>query len=168
MSQAAVYFGKYRGEVSDNQDPLMTGRIKATVPDVLGSQTTGWALPCAPFGGSGVGFFAIPTVGAEVWIEFEHGDPEYPVWSGCFWGSAKDMPPLILAPPYQKLMVVTSGGQSITLDDTPGAGGITLTTSAGQKLVLSSTGVVIDNGMGAKIELTGPQVSVNSDALQVT
>jgi len=166
MSQAA-YFGKYRGLVSDNKDPLMTGRIKATVPDVLGSEDTGWALPCAPFGGSQTGFFAIPTVGAGVWIEFEHGDPEYPVWSGCWWGSAEDMPPLILAPPYQKLMVVTSGGQSITLDDTPGVGGITLTTSGGQKLVLSATGVVIDNGMGGKIELTGPQVSVNSGALQV-
>jgi uncharacterized protein involved in type VI secretion and phage assembly len=167
MSLAGAYFGKYRGLVADNKDPLMTGRIKATVPDVLGSQQTGWALPCAPFGGSGVGFFAIPTVGAAVWIEFEHGDPEYPVWSGCWWGSAADMPPLILAPPYQKVMVVTSGGQSITLDDTPGVGGITLTTSAGQKLVLSSTGVVIDNGMGGKIELTGPQVSVNGGALQV-
>lgn len=166
MSQAS-YFGKYRGLVSDNEDPLMTGRIKATVPDVLGSQDTGWALPCAPFGGSQTGFFAIPTVGAGVWIEFEHGNPEYPVWSGCWWGSAADMPPLILAPPYQKLMIVTSGGQTITLDDTPGIGGITLSTSSGQKLVLSATGVVIDNGMGAKIEMTGPQVSVNSGALQV-
>jgi uncharacterized protein involved in type VI secretion and phage assembly len=162
-----TYFGKYRGLVSDNTDPLMTGRIKATVPDVLGSQETGWALPCAPFGGSQTGFFAIPVVGAGVWIEFEHGNPEYPVWSGCWWGSAADMPPLILAPPYKKVMIVTSGGQTITLDDTPGIGGITLSTSSGQKLVLSATGVVIDNGMGAKIEMTGPQVSVNSGALQV-
>jgi uncharacterized protein involved in type VI secretion and phage assembly len=162
------YFGKFRGKVTDNQDPMMTGRVKASVPDVLGDQDTGWALPCAPFGGSQLGFFAIPTVGATVWVEFEHGDPDYPIWSGCYWGSASDMPSDLLAPPYKKLMVVTSGGQSITLDDTPGSGGITLTTSAGQKLVLSSTGVVIDNGMGAKIELSGPQVSVNSGALQVT
>ncbi len=166
MSQEA-YFGKYRGLVADNQDPLMTGRVRATVPDVLGSQQSGWALPCAPFGGPQTGFFAIPVVGAGVWIEFEHGDPEYPVWSGCWWGSAADMPPLLLAPPYQKLMVITSGGQSVTLDDSPGIGGITLTTSGGQKLVLSSTGIVIDNGMGAKIELTGPQVNVNSGALEV-
>lgn len=167
MSQDS-YYGKYRGIVADNQDPLMTGRIRATVPDVLGSQQSGWALPCAPFGGPQTGFFAIPVVGAGVWMEFEHGDPEYPVWSGCWWGSAADMPPTLLAPPYQKVMVITSGGQNITLDDTPGAGGITLTTAGGQKLVLSPTGVVIDNGMGAKIELSGPQVSVNSGALQVT
>lgn len=166
MSQNG-YFGKYRGIVQDNQDPMMTGRVRASVPDVLGSQQSGWALPCAPFGGSQTGFFAIPTVGAGVWIEFEHGDPEYPVWSGCWWGSAADMPTLLLAPPYQKVMVVTAGGNSITLDDSPGIGGITLTTSGGQKLVLSSTGVVIDNGMGAKIELSGPQVSVNGGALEV-
>ena len=163
-----AYFGKYRGKVTDNQDPMMTGRIKASVPDVLADQDTGWAMPCMPFGGSQIGFFAIPTVGATVWIEFEHGDPDYPVWSGCFWLSTTDMPSLLLAPPYQKVMVVTSGGQSITLDDTPGTGGIMLTTSGGQKLVLSSTGLVLDNGMGAKVELTGPQVSVNSGALQVT
>jgi uncharacterized protein involved in type VI secretion and phage assembly len=168
MSKGPPYFGKYRGLVADNKDPLMTGRIKATVPDVLGSQKTGWALPCAPFGGSQVGFFAIPTVGAGVWIEFEHGNLEYPVWSGCWWGSPADMPPLILAPPYQKTMIVTSGGQSITLDDTPGIGGITLTTSGGQKLVLSPTGVVIDDGMGGRIELRGPKVNINGPALQVT
>ena len=109
----------------------------------------------------------LPTVGAGVWIEFEHGDPDFPIWSGCWWGSAAEMPPVLLAPPYKKVMIQTEGGTSITLDDTPGIGGITLQTSAGQKLVLSATGIVIDNGMGAKIEITGPSVSVNDGALEV-
>jgi len=161
------YYGKYRGVVTDIQDPLLTGRIKARVPDVLGDQESGWAMPCAPFGGNQTGFFALPTVDAGVWIEFEHGDPDYPIWSGCWWGSAAEVPPLLIAPPYKKVMVVTEGGQSITLDDTPGVGGITLETSTGQKIVLSSAGVEIDNGMGAKISLTGPQVSVNNGALDV-
>ena len=162
-----TFLGKYRGIVTDVQDPLMTGRIKAKVKDVLGDDESGWALPCAPFGGSGVGFFALPTVGAGVWIEFEHGDPDYPVWTGCWFGSAKDMPTALLAPPYKKVMIVTDGGNKITVDDTPGIGGITLETSGGQKLVLSATGVTLDNGMGGKIELTGPKVSVNSGALDV-
>ncbi len=161
------FFGKYRGVVSDTTDPLMIGRVRATVPDVFGDQESGWALPCAPFGGDGVGFFAVPTVGAGVWIEFEHGDPEYPIWSGCWWGSAAELPPLVFAPPFQKVMIVTEGGQAVTLDDTPGVGGITLETSGGQKIVLSATGVEIDNGMGAVISLTGPQVSVNNGALDV-
>jgi uncharacterized protein involved in type VI secretion and phage assembly len=164
MSQ---YFGKYRGVVSDNQDPLMLGRIKARVSEVTGSDETGWALPCAPFGGSGMGFFAIPDTGAGVWIEFEHGDPDYPIWAGCWFGSAAEIPSQLLTPPYQKTMIKTKGGNVITLDDTPGAGGITLETSAGQKIKLSAAGIEIDNGMGGVIKLTGPKVDVNSGALEV-
>ena len=166
-SQAARYYGKYRGVVSDNEDPLMIGRVRAKVADVLGDSESGWAMPCAPFGGSQTGFFAIPSSGAGVWIEFEHGDPDYPVWSGCWWGSVAEMPPLLLAPPYKKVIIQTEGGQSIILDDTPGIGGITLQTSAGQKVVLSATGITIDNGMGGSISMMGPQVSVNSGALEV-
>ena len=114
-----------------------------------------------------MGFFAIPSTGAGVWIEFEHGDPDYPIWSGCWWGSVAEVPPLLLAPPYKKLMIKTEGGTNILLDDTPGIGGITLETSAGQKIVLSSVGLEINNGMGGVIKMTGPQVSVNNGALEV-
>jgi len=161
------YYGKYRGVVTDNKDPLMTGRVKARVPDVMGDKETGWAMPCAPFGGSGVGFFALPTVGAGAWIEFEHGDPDYPVWSGCWFGSAAEMPPILLAPPYKKTLIKTEGGNSVLLDDTPGIGGITLETSGGQKVVMNATGVEITNGQGASIKLTGPQVSINGGDLEV-
>jgi uncharacterized protein involved in type VI secretion and phage assembly len=163
-----TFYGKYRGVVTDIKDPLMTGRLKARVPDVMGEKETGWAMPCAPFGGSGTGFFALPKVGAGVWIEFEHGDPEYPVWSGCWWGSAAEMPPVLLAPPYKKMLLKTEGGNSVLLDDTPGVGGITLETSSGQKIVMSATGIEITNGQGASIKLAGPQVSINGGALEVT
>jgi uncharacterized protein involved in type VI secretion and phage assembly len=162
-----TFFGKYRGTVTDINDPLMTGRVRAKVPDVMGDLESGWAMPCAPFGGSGMGFFALPQVGAGVWIEFEHGDPDFPIWSGCWWGSVAEVPPLLLAPPYKKLIIKTEGGNTVILDDTPGIGGITLETSGGQKIVMNAMGIQIDNGMGGKIELTGPQVSVNSGALEV-
>lgn len=165
MSQP--YWGKYRGTITDINDPLMQGRVKANVQDVLGDQESGWALPCAPFGGDQTGFFALPKVGAGVWIEFEHGDPDYPIWAGCWWGSPAEVPPLLLAPPYKKLMIVTEGGQTVTLDDTPGIGGISLETSGGQKIIVSTTGIEIDNGMGASIKLTGPQVSINGGALDI-
>jgi uncharacterized protein involved in type VI secretion and phage assembly len=164
---SSQFFGKYRGTVTDIQDPLMTGRIKANVPDVMGDQESGWAMPCAPFGGSGMGFFALPKVGAGVWIEFEHGDPDYPIWTGCWFGSVAEMPTDLLAPPYKKVMIKTEGGHSIVLDDTPGIGGITLQTSGGQKIVMNAMGIEIDNGMGGKIKMTGPQVSVNDGALDV-
>jgi len=161
------FYGKYRGIVTDIHDPLMMGRIKATVADVLGELVSGWALPCAPFGGNGMGFIALPSVGAGVWIEFEHGDPDYPIWCGCWWGSMAELPPVLLTPPYKKLMIKTEGGNSILLDDTPGIGGIVLETADGQKLKLSATGIEIDNGMGGTLKLTGPQVSVNDGALEV-
>lgn len=161
------FFGKFRGTVTDIQDPLMTGRIRAKVPDVLGDLESGWAMPCAPFGGSGMGFFALPKVGAGVWIEFEHGDPDFPIWVGCWFGSVAEMPSDLLAPPYKKVMLKTEGGHSIILDDTPGIGGITLQTSGGQKIVMNATGIEIDNGTGGKIKMTGPQVSVNDGALDV-
>ena len=168
MTGNGRFYGKYRGVVTDNKDPLMTCRIRAKVADVFGDSESGWAMPAAPFGGNGMGFFALPDVGSGVWIEFEHGDPDFPVWSGSWWGSVAEVPPLLVAPPYQKVMVKTKGGQTVTLDDTPGVGGITLETSTGQKIVLSALGVEISNGMGASIKLTGPQVSVNNGALDVT
>ena len=161
------YYGKFRGKVTDINDPLMIGRIQAKVPDVMGDEDCGWAMPCAPFGGSGMGFFALPAVGAGVWIEFEHGDPDYPIWSGCWFGSVAEIPPVLLAPPYKKMMIKTDGGNSILLDDTPGIGGITLETSGGQKIKMSATGIEIDNGMGGTITLVGPKVAINNDALQV-
>jgi len=79
------FWGKYRGRVAENIDPLRLGRLSVDVPEVLGN-TPGWALPCVPVAGPGVGFLALPPVGANVWVEFEAGDPDHPVWAGCFWG----------------------------------------------------------------------------------
>jgi uncharacterized protein involved in type VI secretion and phage assembly len=166
----AGFFGKFRGIVTDNLDPQMTGRVRARVPDVMGDRESGWALPCAPFGGDRTGFFAVPAVGAGIWVEFEHGNPDLPIWAGCWWGSAAEMPPKLLTPPppSKKVMVHTEGGHSILVDDTPGVGGITLETATGQRIALTATAIEIDNGMGAKLTLSGPQVSINGGALEVT
>jgi uncharacterized protein involved in type VI secretion and phage assembly len=163
------FWGKYRGVVTDTADPLLTGRIRARVPDVMGDQESGWAMPCVPFSGNGMGFFALPDTGAGVWIEFEHGDPDYPIWAGTWWGAASEVPSAVLTPPQTgKVLLRTAGGTSMLLDDTPGAGGITLETSTGATIKLSATGIEIDNGTGAKITLQGLQVSVNDGALEVT
>lgn len=168
MNGSGLFYGKFRGVVTDNRDPLLLGRVRARVPDVMGNLESGWAMPCAPVGGDRSGFFALPSVGAGVWIEFEQGDPDYPIWSGCWWGSQTEMPPVLLAPPYRKMMFRTEGGHSIILDDTPGTGGLTLETANGQKIVLGPLGIEIDNGQGASIRLTGPQLSLNDGALEVT
>jgi uncharacterized protein involved in type VI secretion and phage assembly len=169
MNGDYTFYGKYRGRVSDIEDPLMMGRIKAYVPDVLGDDESGWAMPCVPFGGNGMGFFALPSVGAGVWIEFENGDPDYPIWIGGWWGSVAELPTTLLAPPppYNKVLIQTDGGNSILLDDTPGIGGVTIQTPGGQKIKMSALGIEIDDGQGGSIKLTGPQVSINEGALEV-
>lgn len=162
------FHGKYRGIVTDIQDPLMQGRIKAKVPEVFGDNESGWALPCLAFGGSQMGLFVLPDVGAGVWIEFEHGDPSFPIWVGSWFGSKADMPSQLMSPPYKKTMIMTKAGHSITFDDSQGAGGITLLTAGGQKIALTSQGIEIDNGNGATIKLSNNQISLNNGALEVT
>lgn len=82
----ATFFGKYRGAVVANIDPLKLGRVKVQVPAVHGEETL-WAMPCVPLAGRQSGFVISPEVGAHIWVEFEGGDPAYPIWSGCFWGN---------------------------------------------------------------------------------
>lgn len=81
------FYGKYRGFVVDNADPENLGRLKVRVPSVLGNEVvTGWALPCMPYaGGANQGMLFIPEQDAGVWIEFEEGDLEFPIWVGAFW-----------------------------------------------------------------------------------
>jgi uncharacterized protein involved in type VI secretion and phage assembly len=166
------FFGKYRGVVTDVKDPAFLGRVKAKVPDVLKDQESGWATACVPFTGKGTGFYALPDVGAGVWIEFEHGDPDYPIWSGGWWGGPLDPPSEAKTPvPFQqKIILKTPGGSSLIIDDSPGpAGGIFIKTSAGQKISLTALGIEIDNGKGASIKMVaGNVVSVNNGGLDVT
>jgi uncharacterized protein involved in type VI secretion and phage assembly len=162
-----AFYGKYRATVTDIKDPETMGRVKAKVPDVFGDDESGWAMPGAAFSGNGVGFFALPTVGAGVWIEFEHGDPDYPIWSGGWWGSSAEMP-AALTTPHKQVLIHTDAGHKIQIDDTPGTGGITLQIAGGAQIVLDDKGITIDNGQGASIKLIGPQVSINDGALEVT
>jgi uncharacterized protein involved in type VI secretion and phage assembly len=87
----AKFYGKYRGTVINNIDPLQMGRIQAQVPDVSNVIPSTWAMPCVPVASIQAGQFAVPTIGSGVWIEFEQGNPDYPIWSGCFWGSAAEV-----------------------------------------------------------------------------
>jgi uncharacterized protein involved in type VI secretion and phage assembly len=78
-------FGKYRGLVSNVNDPLKQGRIKAKIPELLGKHDCNWALPCVHFAGDTHGFQTLPEIGDGVWIEFEGGDPNKPIWVGFWW-----------------------------------------------------------------------------------
>jgi uncharacterized protein involved in type VI secretion and phage assembly len=96
----------------------MLARLRADVPSVLGGVTSGWALPCLPYTGDGSGLHVVPPVGAGVWIEFEAGDPDYPVWTGGWWGSGQPPTEETGRPARPSLKVLRSEeGLVIALDD---------------------------------------------------
>lgn len=164
------FFGKYRGTVLNNADPMQTGRIQAQVPDVLGTTPSSWAMPCVPLAGIQMGVYVVPPVGAGVWVEFEQGDPDYPIWVGCWWGSASEVPALALAapPPTPNILLQTVGQNTILLSDVPAGPGITLKTATGAMLVINETGILISNGKGASILMSGPTVTINQGAMVIT
>ncbi|WP_347260870.1 phage baseplate assembly protein V [Rudaea sp.] len=171
MSADGRYYGKYRGTVFNNVDPEQRGRIQAMVPDVLGLTPSTYALPCVPIAGKQSGTFVVPEVGAGVWIEFEQGDPDYPIWTGCFWGLVAEVPALALTaqPPSGAVVLQTTLQNTLMISDTPGpAGGILLKTATGAMIAINATGITISNGQGATIVLSGPSVTVNAGALVVT
>ena len=168
------YWGKYRGTVINNLDPQMMGRLLIEVPDVLALAPSSWAVPCTPLAGPTgppMGVYLVPPIGAGVWVEFEHGDPNFPIWVGCRWGAPTDVPPLakLGLPVSPSIILQTALQNSISISDTPGpTGGIMLKTTTGAMIVVNDLGIIIQNGKGAMITLTGPAVTVNQGALIVT
>ncbi|MBL8307899.1 MAG: baseplate assembly protein [Rubrivivax sp.] len=169
---AGPFFGKYRGTVRNNIDPEMVGQLQVEVPDVGGNMVLSWAKPCLPVGGPNMGMFSVPPIGAGVWVEFERGDPDYPIWTGVFWGIGAEKPVLgnLVPPGVSGVTLQTQLGNGIVISDVPGpTGGILLQTASGASISISDIGIVINNGRGAVISMaSGPMVDVNAGALQVT
>lgn len=170
MSDANKYFGIYRGTVINNVDPMQMGRIMATVPDVGGLTPSSWAMPAVPIAGKQMGTFLVPQIGAGVWIQFEAGDPDRPVWTGGWWGSAAEVPALALAgvPGDPNIVLQSSLQNAIVISDLPGpTGGIMLKSTTGATIIVNDTGIYIQNGKGASIVMAGPSVTINNGALVV-
>jgi hypothetical protein len=143
------FFGKYAGVVTDVKDPLEIGRIRAKVPAVLGEEVeTGWALPCAPFGGGkDRGFLMLPEVGDTVWMEFAAGDVSQPIWVGAFWGAPDSAG-------QQDDLAQEAGSEVPTAEDAKaGPGRHVLRTAAGHRLLLDDEGDIVLTHGGDKVEL---------------
>lgn len=170
------FLGKYRATVLQNIDPEQRGRLQLMVPDVLGPIPSTWAEACVPLAGPTgppMGVYMVPPIGAGVWVEFERGDPSYPVWVGCRWGGASDIPPLarVGLPVSPNIVMQTLGQHTLMVSDappTPATGGVVLKSATGAMVVVNDSGIYISNGKGATITLVGPTVLVNNGALAVT
>lgn len=155
-------------------DPEQRGRIQAMVPAVSNVMLTNWAMPCVPMAGKEQGVFMVPQIGAGVWVEFEGGDPDKPIWVGGFWGSIAEVPKFALAPPPippgQNIVIQSTLQNMVMISDsapTPATGGIVLRSTTGAMIVVNDTGIYISNGKGAMITMVGPTVTINNGALVV-
>lgn len=176
ISCGKKYYGKYRGTVVFNIDPEQRGRIKVTLSDVSNAIPPTWAMPCLPLGGPQMGMFSIPPVGSSVWIEFEQGDPNYPIWTGCFWErelSMAEIPSMarLVPPAVPGITFQTPLQNGIIISDmppTPLTGGIILKSTTGVMITVNDAGIFIQNGKGASIDIVGPSVIINKGALTIT
>jgi uncharacterized protein involved in type VI secretion and phage assembly len=171
MNSGQRFYGIYRATVVQNIDPMQLGRIMVTVTDAGGPTPSSWAMPSVPMAGKQMGVFMVPQIGSGVWIQFEAGDPDLPVWMGGWWGVAAEVPALALAgvPGDPNIVFQTTLQNSVVISDLAGpSGGIMLKSTTGATIIVNDTGIYIQNGKGASIVMTGPTVTVNNGALVVT
>ncbi len=174
-AESGPYVGKYRATVLNNVDPEQRGRLMLSVPDVLGPIPSTWAEACVPLAGPtgpAMGVYMVPPIGAGVWAEFEQGDLNYPIWSGCRWGGQSDVPSIAMAgnPADPNIVIQSLLQHSIMISDmppSPATGGIIIQSTTGAKIVVNDSGIYITNGKGATITMVGPTVDLNNGALTV-
>jgi phage baseplate assembly protein gpV len=159
------FYGKYRGKVADNVDPLFLGRILPIVPALSDLPLT-WATPCVPYAGAEVGFCAIPPIDANVWIEFEGGDPDYPIWTGCFWEEGQTP----LGPLTPETFIFKTTSTTMVVRELPGGDGISLglTFLAGESpisITLDAAGIQIQTE--AVFELNSQATNITSEEVSV-
>lgn len=173
------FYGKYRGVVTDNKDPSSLGRIQVSVPAVPGMKQS-WASPCVPYAGDQVGFYAIPPIDAKVWVEFEGGDPTYPIWSGCFW-YAKEVPKEIKinSKDPSQVKVFKTRVATLWIDDTDKKGQVVLQFKDSSitsnpltiKLVLNQNALTISSQSGkglSKVTMNALDISTDSTTLNTS
>jgi hypothetical protein len=167
MNCQTEFFGKYRGKVELNLDPLGLGRLQVSVADVMGDGTLAWAMPCLPGAGPGVGIFTIPPVGANVWVEFERGDPDYPIWSGGFWDMGDT--PATMGPTQPVTHVWAGDNFRFEILDAPGLGELTLTitTAIGDATLTAGAASMELSFSGSTVSLGADGVTINKGNLKV-
>lgn len=150
------WYGKYSGQVSANADTLQQGRVQVIVPAIFGPTLEVWARPCFPYG-----HFYVPAVGSQVWVEFEGGDPQYPIWVGTWYPQGATPSESQVSPPDNRV-IQTASGHTIELDDTEGQPRITIRHKDNSFLAIDDKGsVVIANKNGSTLYLNADKAEAS-------
>jgi hypothetical protein len=157
-----AFTGIYRGTVANNIDPLLQGRVQVAVPAVMGEGTLAWAMPCSPYAGDGVGLFTVPPVGANAWVAFEGGNPDFPILVGCFWGTGQ----VPASPAVPQMKVLKTDATTITVSDLPGAGGVTI--ESGSPAIATGTLTIKLDAQGITLSSGQGTIAMAVDSVTVT
>lgn len=160
---AKRYWGKYRGTVVANQDLPPKGRLLVTVPGIV---ITNWAMPCVPFASLLAGTFIRPEIGSNVWVEFERGDQDKPIWTGSWWGD--DEIPFIAdeysAIPVTPVITIETGLEGISISPAPLAVGLS---EPGNVNIKAGGGDTVISLSPDGVSITAPQVTINATTFTV-
>ena len=183
---------KYRGIVVDNADPDKLGRLRLKVASVTGEDVeTDWADACVPYGGSAdQGMLFIPEIGSGVWVEYEEGFADRPVWVGTFWSKPSgesELPQVdgaIPDPPTTKLVKTAKGhmlafedkddqesinlvdgvnGNTVTMD----SDGIVITDANDNTVTMTKDGIVVTDANSNEIKLESSGITLKTSGTQV-
>jgi uncharacterized protein involved in type VI secretion and phage assembly len=165
---ANLYQGIYRGRCENDIDTEGRGRILVSVADVGGKSILSWATPCLPVSGMNMGVFSVPPKGSGVWVQFERGDTDFPVWLGGYFARG-EAPALAqnVPPGVSGITMQTTFGNGLVINDKPG-GGILIQTAGGSKIEITDMGITISSRDGAEIKLAAGTVSINNNHLTIT
>lgn len=133
------YYGKYRAEVTSNEDTTTRGMVQVRCSAILGEELL-WAMPCVPYAGDQLGLFALPPVGASVWIEFEGGEINQPIWTGCFWKEGE----LPQEDAKEAITFLRTPSATIRIDNDEGL--IEIEASNGGKITINADGITLEGG----------------------
>ena len=112
------YYGNYRGYVHNNEDPLNMNRLQLVIPTLNPTAVDEtWAFPKNSWGGKDYGINLLPRKADVVWVEFQNGNPDYPLWTHS--GYAKDEKPKEFET-VEHYGFKTPGGSLILINDNPG------------------------------------------------
>lgn len=152
-----LYYGEYRAIVLDNVDDQHQGRIRVRVPSVGDTpEVSRIAFPKVPLAGTGYGFKSIPKVDSIVWVTFENGKLDMPVWEGGIW--VRDGIPEALRDPDTHGWF-TPAGHKILLDEKSGQETVTVEHKNGAKLSIDKDGNVFVSNVSGKIVNVGLDAS---------